>query len=182
MKRVLCDESPLALSEEKGVLSGKYWARYRIPDRPVSPEVQFRVSSGHQRSYRAARSVSENKAVDPYRHPVRLFCRFQHTGRKLPVPQVHPSNPRNSSVTQGESFAGSHKSPTPFVKEQPHASERRFSGGWRYGLGECHPFRRQHGANGGGPIEDPMVERKLPNDSCFTVRCLPVCNSVVPAN
>ena len=123
MKRVLCDESPLALSEEKGVLSGKYWARYRIPDRPVSPEVQFRVSSGHQRSYRAARSVSENKAVDPYRHPVRLFCRFQHTGRKLPVPQVHPSNPRNSSVTQGESFAGSHKSPTPFVKEQPHARE-----------------------------------------------------------
>src|ERR1022692_220210 len=33
------------------------------------------------------------------------------------------SNPRNSSVSQGESFAGRHKSPTPFVKEQPHAGE-----------------------------------------------------------
>jgi len=32
------------LSQEQGVLSGRYWARYRIPDKPVSPEVQFRVS------------------------------------------------------------------------------------------------------------------------------------------
>jgi hypothetical protein len=39
----------LFLSEEKGVLSGKYWARYRIPDRPVSPEVQFRVSGASQK-------------------------------------------------------------------------------------------------------------------------------------
>jgi len=31
------------LSEEQGVLSGTYWARYHIPDKPVSPEVQFRV-------------------------------------------------------------------------------------------------------------------------------------------
>ncbi|MGC9950108.1 MAG: DnaJ domain-containing protein [Bryobacteraceae bacterium] len=31
------------LSEDRGVLSGKYWARYRIPDKPISPEVQFRV-------------------------------------------------------------------------------------------------------------------------------------------
>jgi hypothetical protein len=36
------------LSEERGVLSGKYWARYRIPDKPVSPEVQFRVSGAAQ--------------------------------------------------------------------------------------------------------------------------------------
>jgi curved DNA-binding protein CbpA len=36
------------LSEEQGVLSGKYWARYRIPDKPVSPEVQFRVSGAPQ--------------------------------------------------------------------------------------------------------------------------------------
>ena len=36
------------LSEEQGVLSGKYWARYRIPDKPVSPEVQFRVSGTPQ--------------------------------------------------------------------------------------------------------------------------------------
>jgi hypothetical protein len=26
------------LSEDQGVLSGEYWARYRIPDKPVSPE------------------------------------------------------------------------------------------------------------------------------------------------
>lgn len=32
------------LSDEQGVLSGKYWARYRIPDKPISPEVQFRVN------------------------------------------------------------------------------------------------------------------------------------------
>ena len=37
------------LSEEQGVLSGKYWARYRIPDRAVSPEVQFRVSGASQK-------------------------------------------------------------------------------------------------------------------------------------
>jgi curved DNA-binding protein CbpA len=37
------------LSEEQGVLSGKYWARYRIPDKPVSPEVQFRVSGAAQK-------------------------------------------------------------------------------------------------------------------------------------
>jgi curved DNA-binding protein CbpA len=37
------------LSEEQGVLSGKYWARYRIPDKPVSPEVQFRVNGASQR-------------------------------------------------------------------------------------------------------------------------------------
>src|ERR1017187_416130 len=33
------------------------------------------------------------------------------------------SNPQTSSVSQGEGFAGCHKSPTPFVKEQPHARE-----------------------------------------------------------
>lgn len=33
-----------SLSEARGALSGRYWARYRIPDKPVSPEVQFRVS------------------------------------------------------------------------------------------------------------------------------------------
>jgi len=38
----------LSLSEEQGVLSGKYWARYHIPDKPVSPEVQFRVSGAAQ--------------------------------------------------------------------------------------------------------------------------------------
>ncbi len=37
------------LSEEQGVLSGKYWARYRIPDRAVSPEVQFRVNGASQK-------------------------------------------------------------------------------------------------------------------------------------
>jgi hypothetical protein len=26
------------LSEDQGVLSGEYWARYQIPDKPVSPE------------------------------------------------------------------------------------------------------------------------------------------------
>jgi hypothetical protein len=34
----------LFLSEQQGVVSGKYWARYRIPDKPVSPEVLFRVT------------------------------------------------------------------------------------------------------------------------------------------
>jgi curved DNA-binding protein CbpA len=33
----------LFLSEAQGTLSGQYWARYRISDRPVSPEVRFRV-------------------------------------------------------------------------------------------------------------------------------------------
>ena len=33
-----------SLSEERGVMSGTYWARYRVPDKPVSPEVKFRVS------------------------------------------------------------------------------------------------------------------------------------------
>src|ERR1039458_10388453 len=33
------------------------------------------------------------------------------------------SNPRDTSVSQGESFAGSHKSPTPFAKEWPHVRE-----------------------------------------------------------
>jgi curved DNA-binding protein CbpA len=37
------------LSEEQGVLTGRYWARYRIPDKPVSPEVQFRVSGTPQK-------------------------------------------------------------------------------------------------------------------------------------
>jgi hypothetical protein len=37
------------LSEERGLLSGRFWARYRIPDRPVSPEVQFRVSGASQK-------------------------------------------------------------------------------------------------------------------------------------
>jgi hypothetical protein len=37
-----------SLSEDKGVLSGEYWARYRIPDKPVSPEVQFRVKGAPQ--------------------------------------------------------------------------------------------------------------------------------------
>jgi curved DNA-binding protein CbpA len=37
------------LSEEQGVLTGKYWARYRIPDKPVSPEVQFRVTGAPQK-------------------------------------------------------------------------------------------------------------------------------------
>jgi hypothetical protein len=37
------------LSEEQGVLSGKYWARCWIPDRAVSPEVQFRVSGAPQK-------------------------------------------------------------------------------------------------------------------------------------
>lgn len=37
------------LSEKQGVLSGKYWARYRIPDRAVSPEVQFRVNGASQK-------------------------------------------------------------------------------------------------------------------------------------
>jgi hypothetical protein len=34
----------LFLSEVQGTLSGKYWARYRIPNQALSPEVQFRVS------------------------------------------------------------------------------------------------------------------------------------------
>lgn len=34
----------LFLSEDQGALSGTYWARYRIPDKAVSPEVKFRVS------------------------------------------------------------------------------------------------------------------------------------------
>jgi len=33
----------LFLSENKGAVSGKYWARYRIPNKAVSPEVQFRI-------------------------------------------------------------------------------------------------------------------------------------------
>jgi len=37
------------LTEEHGVLSGRYWARYRIPDRPVSPEVRFRISGAPER-------------------------------------------------------------------------------------------------------------------------------------
>ncbi|MGA2578104.1 MAG: J domain-containing protein [Bryobacteraceae bacterium] len=39
----------LFLSEEQGVLSGRYWARYRIPDKPVSPEVRFRVTGAAQK-------------------------------------------------------------------------------------------------------------------------------------
>lgn len=31
------------LSDDRGALSGTYWARYRIPDKAVSPEVRFRV-------------------------------------------------------------------------------------------------------------------------------------------
>jgi hypothetical protein len=38
------------LSDQQGVLSGKYWARYRIPDKPVSPEVQFRVNGPSQKT------------------------------------------------------------------------------------------------------------------------------------
>ncbi len=34
----------LLLAEDHGALSGKYTARYRIPDKPVSPDVQFRLS------------------------------------------------------------------------------------------------------------------------------------------
>jgi curved DNA-binding protein CbpA len=34
------------LSEEQGGLAGRYWARYRIPDKPLSPEVEFRVNGG----------------------------------------------------------------------------------------------------------------------------------------
>jgi hypothetical protein len=37
-----------SLSEAQGVLSGRYWARYRIPDKPVSPEVRFRVNGAPQ--------------------------------------------------------------------------------------------------------------------------------------
>jgi hypothetical protein len=37
-----------SLSDAQGVLSGRYWARYRIPDKPVSPEVQFRVTGAPQ--------------------------------------------------------------------------------------------------------------------------------------
>jgi hypothetical protein len=33
----------LFLSESNGALSGRYWARYRIPNKAVSPEVQFRI-------------------------------------------------------------------------------------------------------------------------------------------
>lgn len=39
------------LTEDQGVLSGKYWARYRIPDKPVSPEVQFRVNGAPQKGF-----------------------------------------------------------------------------------------------------------------------------------
>src|ERR1035438_3448964 len=40
-----------------------------------------------------------------------------------PVLRARSSNPRNTSVPQGESFAGSHESPTPFVKQWPHIRE-----------------------------------------------------------
>jgi len=50
------------LSEEQGVLSGKYWARYRIPDKPVSPEVQFRVTGAPQAGVTTLKWVSEDGA------------------------------------------------------------------------------------------------------------------------
>ena len=50
------------LSEEQGILSGKYWARYRIPDKPVSPEVQFRVSGAPQAGVTTLKWVSDDGA------------------------------------------------------------------------------------------------------------------------
>lgn len=32
----------LIISEENGIVRGRYWARYRVPDRAISPEVFFR--------------------------------------------------------------------------------------------------------------------------------------------
>lgn len=32
----------LTISEENGIVRGRYWARYRVPDRAISPEVFFR--------------------------------------------------------------------------------------------------------------------------------------------
>ncbi len=32
----------LIISEENGIIRGRYWARYRVPDRAISPEVFFR--------------------------------------------------------------------------------------------------------------------------------------------
>jgi hypothetical protein len=51
-----------SLSEEGGALSGEYWARYRIPDKPVSPEVQFRVNGAPQGNTATLKWVSKDGA------------------------------------------------------------------------------------------------------------------------
>jgi hypothetical protein len=58
-------------------------------------------------------------------------ARHNHSGRDLANPfgyglsgkPTGSSNPRNASVPQGKSFAGSHQSPTPFVKKWPHTEK-----------------------------------------------------------
>jgi curved DNA-binding protein CbpA len=51
------------LSEQHGVLSGKYWGRYRIPDKPISPEVRLRVYGALQKDgIASAKWVSDDGA------------------------------------------------------------------------------------------------------------------------
>jgi len=62
----------LFLSEGQGGLSGRYWARYRIPNKAVSPEVQFRVSGASRKGNAATLSwISDDGAKGQFEMALR---------------------------------------------------------------------------------------------------------------
>src|ERR1017187_7194736 len=108
-------------SQSPGTLADPPQGRFRIAAR-------FRLNQTVQRDEQLG--IALHDALPPRAHPANT-SRHRVSVSDLAYPLGNgfsgkapgSSNPRDTSVSQGESFAGSHKSPTPLVQEQPHARE-----------------------------------------------------------
>src|ERR1019366_8077595 len=108
-------------SESSGAFADPPQGRFGITAR-------FRFNQTIQRDEKLGIALNDvlparTRPANTPRHRVSVSDLADPLGNGFSGKATGASNPRNSSVSQGESFAGRHKSPTPFVKEQPHAGE-----------------------------------------------------------